>query len=979
MKRMIIVFLIIISYLLGNQVEYGLDLLDSINENKKVEGYSKKTFQYLQDIGEKKLLIGVTSGSSLADYDITEERLDFFRFVSYSIKNYFDFQVKFIFADDYEELEDLLKDRKIDLIIGTSKEADRKLKYKFSVPVINRNIGVFTRGTLENIKKVYIEDEIYWNYKTDEVLRGLIKGIDYEVIQSEKFDYSLLLDSQNALIDGEERLKFVNKLNESDMKFLPFVTKPFYIIFGKNEKSQLVDVFNINLSGILGENIRKYYRYIIQEYRKDYFLNELTQEEKSYLSDNKELNIYVNKHHFPYMFYDNENSVYNGVFIDLMKKFSELTKQNLNLIEVEKEKKIDLFHGLILFTKEKSGDKSEFVESDYTLQDEMILVGNLNSPVYSNNPEDYIGNYIGITDERAEKDVVDRYYSSVDQIKKYSNYDELFRALKENSINYVIVHRGIYQYYKVFRQEPGIKEVLRFYMIDMPLAGSKSDKVLIDIFNKAIETKALNIYMYINKWRSYTVDLEEVIMAKNLIIQEELDRQKRILVYMFLLSLSLIISTAIIINLYKKAKKSNELLYRQMHFEPDMDIPNKRTFLENRKKIKLREYDTVVCIAVANQLEINQLYAFKEGEEIRIKIADMLKKLESTEFIENLYYVNGIYALIMRNRSIEDIPENIRLLKESIKNSSGKKVKLRISYSINEEEESNFEKNFERAYFLVNSSDKSAVVEATTKKIDDEKELLFLATDLPRAISNNEIVPYFQPKISCKTGEINGVEALARWIHPEKGIIPPYKFIPRAEENGNIIGIDLAIAESAIARLKQWELKNIIKEDFILSFNLSPKTLMLQDIAEKVASLLNKYRVSTKNIEIEVTETVVINNYEHFENIISKFRDMGILVAIDDFSAGNASLDYIIKIDFTTLKIDRSLLTGVTLDNKKKLQVYKAVVDIGKKLNMKLVAEGVETKVEEELIKSFGVDEIQGYYYAKPLKERDFIIFLHSF
>ena len=243
-------------------------------------------------------------------------------------------------------------------------------------------------------------------------------------------------------------------------------------------------------------------------------------------------------------------------------------------------------------------------------------------------------------------------------------------------------------------------------------------------------------------------------------------------------------------------------------------------------------------------------------------------------------------------------------------------------------------------------------------------------------MENKEIIPFFQVKISTKTEKITGVEALARWMHKEKGIIPPYKFIEKAEENGNIVRIDLRIAELAIASYKNWLVNGLVEDNFILSFNLSPKTLNVHNIDELIIGLVRKYKVNPQNIEVEITERVVIENYEHFKNIITRFREIGILVAIDDFSAGNASLDYILKIDFTTLKIDRSLLNGITKDNHKKTEIYKAIVEIGKKLNMKIIAEGVESLEELRLIRSLKVDEIQGYYYSKPIKEEELIEYI---
>lgn len=466
-----------------------------------------------------------------------------------------------------------------------------------------------------------------------------------------------------------------------------------------------------------------------------------------------------------------------------------------------------------------------------------------------------------------------------------------------------------------------------------------------------------------------------LILTNKIYADHGIIKEKDYFIYIITFVISIVALSMFLILMYRRVKELNQHLYKEKYYEPNTEVPNKRLFLEERKNLMLETGDGVLCLYIINQNELNQIYNFEEGEKIQKEISNFLKSFLVYGIIEKFYYVNGIYVIILRKK-IEVIEISVELIRSQFKIKFDNSVQIKISYAIKEEECMKFDDVFEQSYFLINSS--ISEIKATSQIIDEEKEIIYLSKDLGRALEDREIIPYFQPKISCLTGEITGVEALARWIHKDKGVIPPYKFIEKAEQNGNIVEVDLRIAEIAISTYKKWILKNLVSEEFVLSFNLSPKTLGLNNIDEIIIGLINKYRVNPKNIEVEVTERVVIENYNHFRNIITKLREAGILVAIDDFSAGNASLDYILKIEFTTLKIDRSLLMGISIENRKKIEIYKAIVDIGEKLNMKIIAEGVETFEEANLIRSFEVHEIQGYFYSKPLSENKFVEYIEE-
>ncbi len=983
MKKVILFFIILSNIFTENISTLGQKYLENIKSFREVRSYNKQDLEFIESLANKEFYIGIKNGKSLLDYDLDEKNLDFLRFITKSLEKHLGIKFNYIFAETYTQLEEMLGEGQIDLIFSSTKKVNKEKVY--SLPFLSEKVGLISKSkSLDDIDILYVREDSFESQKLDFLFEKLNGTFNYKIIKVDKLDFALLNNDKVGFWDTEYSIKYLIEQNFSGVVFSPYLNMPIEIRFRPELNPYFIEIINKTFDIYLSNVIRDLYTLIIKDNNNNLFIKNLTDAEKEYLAKNVEFKLHIQDNHFPYLFFNEQKEKYEGLFIDILEEFLEVSNQKLVLEKGQsrdesyqlflEEKKGFLFTSEYALTKTMSKSKSLFKE-------EVILIGTLNSKVFTIKPLDYFGNYIGVVNNKITKAIIDEYGNEIEnQIIYYADYDQLIKALEEEKIQYAMIYKGIYEFYKTFEQKHFLKEIALFSSFDIYLASDKINKMQIDIFNKGIETSIIDLDIYYNRWKTYNTDFEYIIAKQKDRIREELLKQKKILKYLIFLSSALIIAIISVIYTFLKVRRVNKLLFKEMYFEPDFNIPNKRKFFEERDSLQLGEYDSVACLVIKNQLEINQLYTFEENEDFRFQIGQVLKEMKKINYIDEMYYVNNICLLIIRNNKENFSLGKIRSILDKLNEKLNSKIKFKISYASSEFERYNFEKVFEKAYFLINSDNNVEIIEATSKILDDEKELLFLANDLPRAIEDNEILPYFQPKVSCKTGKIRGVEALARWNHKEKGIIAPFKFIPRAEENGNIIDIDLAIAERAISKFKQWKIKKYINDDFIMSFNLSPKTLMLQDIDSKIASFLNKYRVKPREIEIEVTERVVINNYEHFINIISKFREMGIYVAIDDFSAGNASLDYILKIDFTTLKIDRSLLVGMVKENNnKKKEIYKAVVDIGKKLNMKLVAEGVEEVEEVELVKSLNVDEIQGYYYSKPLSEGGLIEFLKSF
>lgn len=226
------------------------------------------------------------------------------------------------------------------------------------------------------------------------------------------------------------------------------------------------------------------------------------------------------------------------------------------------------------------------------------------------------------------------------------------------------------------------------------------------------------------------------------------------------------------------------------------------------------------------------------------------------------------------------------------------------------------------------------------------------------------MVYQYQPKVSFKTGEILGVEALIRWHHPVKGFIPPCDFIPLAEQFGIITKIDEWGLVTACRQCKQWQDMGL--PPVKVSVNMSQAQFRRTDVYESVTRALEATGLEPKYLEIEVTETMAMTDIDRTVDVLGRIHDLGVSISMDDFGTGYSSLASLKTIPFDVLKIDRSLVCDLS-ENDTSRRITGAIVAMGKALRMVVLAEGVETNEQSKLLGEIGCDLAQGYYFSKPL------------
>jgi EAL domain-containing protein (putative c-di-GMP-specific phosphodiesterase class I) len=249
------------------------------------------------------------------------------------------------------------------------------------------------------------------------------------------------------------------------------------------------------------------------------------------------------------------------------------------------------------------------------------------------------------------------------------------------------------------------------------------------------------------------------------------------------------------------------------------------------------------------------------------------------------------------------------------------------------------------------------------------QERVQLEREMRTALEHQQFLLYYQMQVDM-THRPLGAEALIRWQHPERGLLSPAQFIPLAEELGLIIPIGQWVLETACAQLKVWE-KEVLTRDLVLSVNVSAKEFHQVDFAEQIKALLQRYAIHPGRLKLELTESMLLDSTEDATTLMNTLKEMGVSFCLDDFGTGYSSLHYLKRLPVGQLKIDQSFVRDIVTDSSDKVIVCTIVV-MAKILGIRVIAEGVETAEQYQLLLESGCTEYQGYLFGKPMPIEQF-------
>jgi diguanylate cyclase (GGDEF)-like protein/PAS domain S-box-containing protein len=422
-------------------------------------------------------------------------------------------------------------------------------------------------------------------------------------------------------------------------------------------------------------------------------------------------------------------------------------------------------------------------------------------------------------------------------------------------------------------------------------------------------------------------------------------------------------------------EKEAEIKIKKLAFTDELtNLPNKTYYNQviSEKALTHNRKLAIYFIDVDNFKTINDYHGHKMGDQVLKKVASMIRK-EVDDRYEVIRYGGDEFIVLLRGFiDVEEVERQAQKILKIFRNKfviddSVFSVTLSLGIATALSDHVDFDmllKQADLALHEAKSKGKNQYHQYTSSLMKKMEQQLWFEKELEIATLNNQFKLYYQPKYDLKEETIVGYEALIRWMHPEKGIIPPNDFIPLSEENGLIIMIGKWVINEAISQLNLWHLMGHTR--LTVSINLSAKQFVDVKLIETIKEAMIGKVIRPEHVELEITETTALQDLGYATSILKDLRKQGYKISLDDFGTGYSSLNYLNVLPIDILKIDKAFVSEST-NSKSKQQVIKTIIQLAHVNKMEVVAEGVEALEEMELLRYENCDMVQGYFISKPL------------
>ncbi|MDJ0729085.1 MAG: EAL domain-containing protein [Crocosphaera sp.] len=429
-----------------------------------------------------------------------------------------------------------------------------------------------------------------------------------------------------------------------------------------------------------------------------------------------------------------------------------------------------------------------------------------------------------------------------------------------------------------------------------------------------------------------------------------------------------------------------DTLQAQEYQDPLTKLPNRillKEYLLNSLK-NAKQYHTsmaIILLDINHFKAINKNLGYPVGDKILVEVAQRLKSSLRDSDIVARWGDDEFIVLLPKISHGDDIGKiSQRILKNISESLELSETLLYLEYSVGSciyPEDGQDSKTLLRQAEIRLLNHKKEMLSSNKKShltIDPKaSKLLKAKTALEKALNHQELELYYQPQIKIKTGEISGVEALVRWNHPELGQINPQKFIPVAEQTDSIILIGEWILREACRQNKTWQ--NMGLPNFVMSVNLSPLQLKDPNFINVVKQILRETKLAPHWLELEITEKAILANSELAHQVLQDLRQLGVHLSMDDFGTGYSCINHLPKFPFGTLKIAQSCIQELT-KKPETIAIISAAIALGNSLDLRVIAEGVETHNQLDLLQNLDCQEAQGYLLSQPLNYEEATRFL---
>lgn len=917
MKKILLIFLISFSFAFSKDVykprnNFEIETLERFRKENLILG--DKTYSFTSD---------VVNGESFNDiiYDL--------------LKNYLGLNVE-MRLDDWRDIISDFEKEKIHILTNFTQTSERQSFTTFSKKVFDEHLYITSKKKpinsirdLDNNKVYVVEGSIY-----EEFLDVIINNNDLKI---EK----ILVD--NVAKYEDEFVLESNLDNSIEKNKILIGNIPGSSIAVINAYSDLIPIINNALNERYSDRVNKWFedrRYLIF---KENFEKSLSIAEKAYLKDVKEVSVaYEELGEMSY--FSTKKMRYEGVVPVLLRTLFERIGVVLDDKSKAKEEWNSIFNRLkiakvdfIVLSKTKEREE-EYIFTKKFFDLNIYKVNCLKDPPDGRKR-------VGVIKDTRQEDILRRYYLEQD-IVTYDNYNKMIKDFETHKIYSIVIINP-----EDFEIGKYIVEILDTVPVNLGL--KKKNVILRDILNKAIDNSLYKDEIIERaKFESRREKLEK--------LESERKRYSQILGIVIFTFLIIFIQSY---RLMKEENKNKELLKDDL-----TGLLSRRVFNDFCDKNNDIE-GSILVLDLNNFKKINDLYGHQLGDEVIIEAS---KCLESIFLKDKVFRISGDEFYIYSYEKYE-IEEKLWNLKEAFKSSRLLRrlgVSFSLGYYIKDEKTLLKEafKNADLAMYFVKKNKHLWYKEATSNFIKGTERKELIKKSLEDAIESQFFAVY-QPKLNLKNNTLEGAETLARWENPELGNVPPVEFIGIAEEINLIYKIDYKMAEETIKKIREILDKDISIKDFRISFNISPETFRRDDIVSNIENLLDTYDVDGKYLEIEITESMFINDVKDIIAKLSSLKNKNIRISIDDFTAGYSTTGLLATLPIDTVKFDRSLILAMIEDEKKGKAIYVGLIKMMKSLNLKIVSEGIENEKELEFLRENGVDYGQGFYLGKPTKD----------
>ena len=803
---------------------------------------------------------------------------------------------------------------------------------------------------------------------------GLIKG---GLIETELDDYckknnisvvkkyfianrDIITALNNKEIDAGANVTYQNEANVKIVHH--FESYPLYICTNI-QNTELIEELEIAFDNLL--LFHPDYNSLLHSY---YFLGDnqkqivLTRQEKEFINNNPVINAVYRTNWTP-IEYKDKDGTFAGATRKVFNKISKITGLNFNFIAVDtKEEAVKALQ-----------DGKAFIDTafDNSLQAAEVYGINVTKPYYTIPME-------VITNPNVKEDISTFTYGSIDpenleKVKSITNIvlketnEECLEAVRKGEAKRVYLNSTVRKY---------LFQTGNFDKLDYSFQGDKKTILYIGIANDApielytIVEKAL-LSILPSEISGYFDEASRMSPPMTI----SLFMKKYTLHFVLIILFSLIIIMGIIIYLFIEHKKT----LRAMYFDSNSGIWNgtKIEYEITKKLLEPKGKYALINMNISRFRFVNDTYGREKGNEVLKLFAQHIKDsfVEKDEIYGTLW---ADYFVVFIKYTDEDAVR-LRFDKfvQYFQIAAEKLCSFRFVIKaggviVDNNMMEKFSSLLERANHAVNSiSDpfESQIVFFTENMAKEIQELKLVDQNMIQAFKNQEFQPYYQPKYDINTNKICGAEALVRWIHPEKGLIPPIFFLPYFERCGFITELDYYVLERTCQNLRRW--MDLGVKVVPISCNFSRLHAKDDFFPEKVQIIADMYNIPHHLLEIEITESIAMEKMEIVLRHFKKFKEMGFIISIDDFGSGYSALTLLEQMNIDVIKMDKSFLHS-NYSSAREYEILISLIQLAQKLGLTVICEGIETSRHVKLLHEAGCFYAQGFYFSKPLPLADF-------